>query len=82
MRVASYRTIEVVRGQAMQDLIHASTDLECYSHLDRQPMQRSQYRCDVTSPSDTVDNASGRVLCSLESVGQSIVQSTEWTEQC
>ena len=34
-------------------------------------MQRSQNRCDVISPSDTVDNASGRVLCSLESAGQS-----------
>ena len=75
--MASFRTIEVVRGQAMQDPIHASTDLERYSHLDRQPMQRSQNRCDVISPSDTVDNASGRVLCSLESVCQSSVQSTE-----
>ena len=58
----------------MQDLIHVSTHLECDSHLNRQPMQRLQNRHDT---SDMVDKASGRVLCSLESVGQSIVQSTE-----
>ena len=59
----------------MQDLIHISTYLECDSHLDRQSKKRLQNRRDMISPSGTVDKASGRVLCSLESVGQS----TEWT---
>ena len=31
----------------------------------------------MISPSNTVDKASGRGLCSMQSVGQSIVQSTE-----
>ena len=61
----------------MQDLIYVSADLERDSHLDRQPMQWLQNRRDIISPSDTVDKASGRVLCSLESVGQFIGQSIE-----
>ena len=58
----------------MQVLIHVTTDLECNSHLDQ---QRLQNQCDMISLSDTVGKVSGRVLCSLESIGQSIVQSTE-----
>ena len=60
----------------MQDLIHVSTDLECEYHRDRQPTQPLHSQSDMISPSDMVDNASGQVLCSLESVGQSIIQST------
>ena len=58
----------------MQDLQYVSTCRDGDSHSDRQPMQWRQNRRDMFLPSNAVDEASVRDLCSLKSICLSIVQ--------
>ena len=71
-----YVHCEVSYNQGSMGLCNVGSytcNFECESYLDRQPTQRLQSPCDRISPSDTVDKASGRVMCSLELVGQFII---------